>query len=179
MLFDIRVRVPDGSAVVGDYVGHLVGSHGLALDAAKLELSLFGVDRVSLEATFHVVKDSEMLAGLFDGDYVHNTEGIAGFASDLAVDLDEALLILNNLYCFLASKSISQSVAQQYCQRNALSALVGAGGRPGCVDSAQFVEHPVGRCCYSLLVLLWTSCLQQSLVKPLPFSSAKIYINNK
>lgn len=162
MLFDIGVRISESSAVVGNNVGNLVGTHSLSSDTAELELGFFGVDLVSLKSTFHVVKDSEELASSFNGDDVHDSKRESGFSSDLAINLDQTFLVFNNLHCLLTGESVSQSVSEENGQGDALSSLVGSGGGSCGVNSSEFVQHPVGRSSDSLLVLLRSSCLNTS-----------------
>lgn len=61
------------------------------LDLAELVFSLLGLDAVHSEATLGIVDETEVLAGLFDGDDVHETSGEGRVGADLAVDLDETL----------------------------------------------------------------------------------------
>lgn len=62
-----------------------------ALDLAQLVFSLLGLDAVHGEATLGVVDETEVFAGLLDGDDVHVTGRVGGVGADLAIDLDEAL----------------------------------------------------------------------------------------
>lgn len=62
-----------------------------ALDLAQLELSLLGLDAVDGEATLGVVDQTEVLAGLLEGDDVHEASGVGGVSADLAVNLDQTL----------------------------------------------------------------------------------------
>ena len=61
------------------------------LDLAQLELSLLGLDAVDGEATLGVVDETEVLAGLLQGDDVHEASGVGGVGADLAVNLDQTL----------------------------------------------------------------------------------------
>lgn len=114
MLLDVWVGESEGSTVVGNNVGNLVGAHSLSLDAAELELSFLGVNLVSLVSTFHVVEDSEVLSSSVDGDDVHDTKRELGVSSDLAVDLDESFLVFNDLNSLLTRNCISQSISKEY-----------------------------------------------------------------
>lgn len=136
MLLDIGVRISNSSTVVGHNVGNLVGSHSLSFDTAELELSFLGIDLVSLESTFHVVKDSEELASSLNGDNVHDAEGESGFSSDLAVDLDQTFLVFNDLHCLLTGESISQSISKEHRERDAFLSLMGSSGGSGGVNSS-------------------------------------------
>ncbi len=179
MFLDIGVRISECSAVVGNDIGHLVGSHSLSSDTAELELGFLGINLVSLKSALHVVKDSEELSSSFNGDHIHDAERESGLSSDLTVNLDQAFLVFNNFHSLLASESVSQSVSEENVQGNAFSSLVGAGGGSGCVYTAEFVQHPVRRSGDSLLMLLGSSCLNTSVKASLTIFSAKIYINNK
>ena len=159
VLLDIGVRISECSAVVGDDIGHLVGSHGLSFDTAELELGFLGVNLVCLKSALHVVKDSEELASFLDGDHVHDAEGVSGLSSDLAVNLNQAFLVFNNFHSLLTGESVSQSVFEKNVQRNAFSSSVGSSGGSGCVDTAELVQHPVRGSGHSLLMLLGSSCL--------------------
>lgn len=61
------------------------------LDLAELELSLLSLDAVDGEATLGVVDETEVLAGLLEGDDVHESSGVGGVGADLAVNLDQTL----------------------------------------------------------------------------------------
>lgn len=160
VLLNVRVGESEGSAVVGDNVGDLVGAGGLASDAAELELGLVGVNLVGLVSSLHVVEDSEVLAGSLDRHNVHDTERELGVSSDLAVDLDESFLVFNDLYCLLTRNCISQSISKEHGEGHAFLSLVGSGAGSGGVNSSELVQHPVGGSCDSLLMLLGSSCLE-------------------
>ena len=61
------------------------------LDLGQLVLSLLSLDAVDGEATLGVVDETEVLAGLLEGDDVHETSGVGGVGADLAVNLDQTL----------------------------------------------------------------------------------------
>lgn len=160
MLLDVGVGESEGSAVVGDNIGDLVGTEGLASDAAELELGLVGVNLVGLVSSLHVVEDSEVLAGSLDRNNVHDTERESGVSSDLAVDPDESFLVFNDLYSLLTRNCISQSISKEHGEGHAFLSLVGAGAGSGSVNSSELVQHPVGGSSDSLLMLLGSSCLE-------------------
>lgn len=62
-----------------------------SLDLAELVLGLLGLDTVDGVSALGVVDETEVLAGLVDGDDVHEARGVGHVGSDLAVDLDQAL----------------------------------------------------------------------------------------
>lgn len=61
------------------------------LDLAELELGLLGLDAVDGETALGVVDETEVLAGLVDGDDIHEATGVGHISADLAIDLDETL----------------------------------------------------------------------------------------
>lgn len=62
------VGVTDGAAVVGDNMGDTTVSDSDTADLQELVGSLFGGDAVDGEAALNIVKETEVLARLFDGD---------------------------------------------------------------------------------------------------------------
>src|ERR1700753_2721307 len=62
-----------------------------SLDLAELVLRLFIGDAVDSETTLGVVDEAEVLAGLLDGDDVHEAGGRGGIGAHLAVNFDQAL----------------------------------------------------------------------------------------
>jgi len=115
-----------------------------SLDLAELVLSLLGLDTVDSEAALGIVDETEVLAGLVDGDDVHETGGVADVGSDLVVDLDEALhhdglgltaksrhSLASSSHFFTAKtrqnalvEGISESVSDEDDEREALAGLV-------------------------------------------------------
>ena len=65
----MRIRITDGTGIVGGDEGHVVGSNGYFLDLAELEVALLSSDAVADEAALDVIEKTEGLVGLlFDGD---------------------------------------------------------------------------------------------------------------
>jgi hypothetical protein len=122
---NIWVGISDCSSIMGYNKWHLVGTHWLFLDLAKLERTLFLVDFVGLVSTLDIVEDSEELASLFNADDVHNTEREPGVSPDFVVDLDISILVLHDDGNFLSRHSIPQSVLKKNAKWNTLSGLVG------------------------------------------------------
>ena len=73
---------------------------------------------MSLVSSFYVIEESEELSGLFNADYIHDTDWVSGVLSDLSVNLDVAVLVLNDLDDFLSGKSVSQSVLKENAERD-------------------------------------------------------------
>ena len=67
---DQRVGVTDRAAVVGDDVGNTTVANGHLTDLEELVGSLLRGDAVDGEAALDVVEETEVLAGLLNGDDV-------------------------------------------------------------------------------------------------------------
>jgi hypothetical protein len=72
---DDGVGVTDGATVVGDDEGNALGTKLDLADLEELVGSLLLGDAVDGEATLDVVKETEVLAGLLDGDNVYSRVG--------------------------------------------------------------------------------------------------------
>lgn len=137
---DSRVRVSDGSAIVGNDVGNALGTKLMLSDLEELESSLLGGNSVNGESALDVVEKTEVLARSLNGDDIHETSGEGLVSPDLAVDLDESLL--NNSSDLTASKSVLQTVSKEDGEGKRLPELVGTRRRTGGVGAAQLVQHP-------------------------------------
>lgn len=122
-----------------------------ALDLAELELSLLSLDAVDGEAALGVVDETEVLAGLLEGDYVHEAGGEGGVGADLAVNLNQTLhqdgLDLTTV------QGVLETVADEDDQGKTVAQLVGTGGGLGSVGSGHLVQEPVAGRAKALLVL--------------------------
>lgn len=143
---DSRVRVTDGSAIVGDDVRNALGTKLMLSDLEELESSLLGGDSVNSESALNVVEKTEVLARSLNGDDIyrpglaatistspssptHETSGEGLVSPDLAVDLDESLL--NDSSDLTASKSVLQTVSKEDGEGKRLPELVGTRRRTG------------------------------------------------
>jgi len=126
---DQGVGVADGAAVVGGDVRHVLGPGGNLAHAAQLVSGLLWLDPVDNKASLHVVEDAEVLIGSFNGNNIHEASGEGVVSSDLAINLDEALL--DNLLHLLVRESIPQTVPKEQCHGEALTRLVGASAGLG------------------------------------------------
>lgn len=122
------------------------------LNLAELVLSLLGLNSVDGEAALGVVDETEVLAGLVDGDDVHEASGVGHVGADLAVDLDETLH--QDGLGLAVVQGILEAVADEDNQGQAVAELVRTGRRLGGIDSGQFVQQPVRGGAEALLVLL-------------------------
>ena len=138
------------------------------LDLAELVLSLLASDAVDSETALGVVDEAEVLAGLLDGDNIHEASRVGGVGADLAIDLDEALhdnglhlatvegvlqtakklaLVLAFSCCRLSLISVEFShlvpVADEDNERHAVAQLVRTRGGLGRIAAAELVEQPV------------------------------------
>lgn len=93
---DFGVRESDGSGVVSNDVGNLVGTNSLSGNLQKLELGFFLVEALEDESTLSVVEDSEGLVSLFNSNDVHKTSGETLVSSDLTVNEDVLFLIVED-----------------------------------------------------------------------------------
>merc|ERR1719247_1425628 len=109
-----RVRVPNGTAIVGSNVWDTLGADRHALDLAELELVLFvvllAVQAMENKAALGVVHHAEVLIGLVDRDDIHEATRVVGVGANLAVDLDEALH--QNLRHLLLGEGVFEAVTQ-------------------------------------------------------------------
>jgi hypothetical protein len=62
-----------------------------SLDLPKFVFCLGSLDSVHGKAAFGIVDESEVLAGLFDCDHVHETSRVGGVGSNFAINFDESL----------------------------------------------------------------------------------------
>jgi len=123
---DVGVGEADSPAVVGNDIGDLVLADLLLDNLAELELSLFVVNSVRLEAALDVIEDTEVLAGLPDGDDVHEAEGVPVILSFSVVNFDVGTLVLHDLDAFLVGESKLETVLKENRHGDALTELVGA-----------------------------------------------------
>jgi hypothetical protein len=108
---DFGVREPDGSSVVGNDVGGLVGTHEFALDLHKLDLGFGVLDLDGFESSLNVVEHSIVFVGLGDADDVHDANGELVVPSDFVIDLDTVLLVLANEGDFTAGDGVVKVVS--------------------------------------------------------------------
>lgn len=124
VLLDVWVWVADGSSVVGHNVWDFVLSELLLLNLKELEVCFSGVDFNWLEASLDVIKDTEVLVGLWDLEHVHQAEWETWVSSCSVVNFDIGTSVSADLDRLLAGESVSKSGAEQDCQWDALSELV-------------------------------------------------------
>jgi hypothetical protein len=118
-------------------VRNQVGNAALAeldsLDLAELVLCLLVCDAVDGEAALGVVDQAEVLAGLLDGDDVHQSRGEGGVGADLAVNLDEALH--KDGIDLAGVERILQPVTEEDDERQRIAKLVRTGGCLGSIGT--------------------------------------------
>jgi len=101
---------------------------------------LFSSDSVNGEATLHVIKNAEVLPGLFDVDDIHESRGEGAVGADLSVNLDQALH--QNALDFSVVQGILQAVAEEDDQRKTFTGFVGTRGGLGSENSGKLIQHP-------------------------------------
>lgn len=114
------------------------------------------------EAALGVVENTEVLAGLRDGDDVLEAEREAVISSGSVVNLDIGILVSADFEALLAGECVLESVAEQHREGNALTQLVGARRGALGVHTDKFVQAPVGGCEHTLHMLLGSSCLYKN-----------------
>lgn len=152
---DCWVWIADSSGIVGDQVWDAFSTKLHSSNLGKLVSRLLVSDSVDGEATLGIVDEPEVLAGLLNGDDIHETSWEGWVRADLAVDLDEALH--DNSLGFTSVQGIFQPVSDEDNERHALPLLVRTWGRLWCIFSGKLVKQPVGGRCKTLHVFLWSS----------------------
>ena len=156
---DRGVGVADGARVVGREEGDALTADLDLGHTAQLEGGLLGSDGVDRETALDVVEETEVLAGLVDGDDIHEAGREVRVGADLAVDLDKTLH--HNVGNLTAGERVFQAVAEEQHQRKALTELVRTSRRTGRIGTAKLVKHPVLGRCKSLKVMFGTTSLKK------------------
>lgn len=123
-----------------------------SLDLSELVLGLLSLDSVHGEAALGVVHKTEVLAGLLNGDDIHETGWVGCIGADLAIDLDQALH--DNGLGLARVERILEAVADEDDQRHTVAELVWTCGRARSVGTGQLVQKPMRWSAQALLVLL-------------------------
>ena len=109
------MRVADGSSVMGNDIWNLVLSEFLLLNLTELEGGFFAVDLDQGEASLNVQKHAEALAGLGDGDDIHEANREFVVSSDTVINLDVAKIsVFDDLQNFLSVQSKLQSASEEH-----------------------------------------------------------------
>jgi MoaA/NifB/PqqE/SkfB family radical SAM enzyme len=155
-------------------VRNQVGNAALAelhtLDLAELVLCLLVCYPVDGEAALGVVDETEVLAGLLDGDNVHQSRGEGGVGADLAVNLDEALH--EDSIDLAGVESVLQTVAEEDDQRQRVAELVRTGGSLGSIGTWK-LSVLISKCRMSSLLQLRLQCAGCSYRTACPGASAR------
>lgn len=138
---DLGVGVADAAAIVGGEHGDAASGGVHVVDAAELGGGLSGTNLHELEAALGVVHDAEGVAGLGDGDDVHEAGGELGVGALAAIDVDEALAEDHAVLAHV--EGVLEAVAQDDAEGKALAELVGASSGLGGEDAGELAEHPV------------------------------------
>lgn len=139
---NIGVGESDGSGVVGDDVGDLVGSDLFSLDLAELEASLILLQKLEGETTSDVVEDSVALVGLVEGEDVHKSDGELSISSESVVNSDISLLSVADGDAFSAGEGEFKTVSEDDTDGDGLSKSVGTLRGSLSEGSTELGEHP-------------------------------------
>mmetsp|Transcript_15869 Transcript_15869/g.31885 ORF Transcript_15869/g.31885 Transcript_15869/m.31885 type:complete len:246 (+) Transcript_15869:339-1076(+) len=131
---DQRIWVAHSAAIMRHNIRHLLGAHLESLHSAQLVLALLRADTVDSEAAADVVEKAEEFVRLLDANDIHEARRVSLIGPRLAVNLDEALH--EDVLHLLGVEGILETIAQKNDQRQALTQLVGASGRPRRPDAA-------------------------------------------
>jgi len=123
---DIRVGEADCASVVRNDVRNLVRPQDLLGHLEQFKASLSLVELLEVESALVVVEDSEFLASLFEREHVHNAQREASVSAQLAVDLDGALLIVEDGLNLAVPKRILELLLERDGDWDTLAALVRA-----------------------------------------------------
>lgn len=137
---DIGVGVTNGTSIMGDTDGDLVGRDEGLLDLAELVGSLFLGDTVEYKASLDIKEKTEDITALLKFDNVHESSGELLVGADLSVHLDTTLHA--NLLTFLSSEGILEFVTEDDSNGETLAFLVGTGVDLGCPDTSHLGEVP-------------------------------------
>lgn len=105
------IGVANSAAIGGIQVGDILGSSLDLTDTAQFVLGLLVGDPVDGVTSLDIIDQTEVLAGLFNLDDIHETSWESGISSDFAVDLDQSLF--HNCLDFLGGQSVLQAVSQE------------------------------------------------------------------
>lgn len=150
-VFNVRVGVPDASAVVGAEDWDAVFADAARFYAAELVGGFLGGNSVDLESPFGVVDEAEIFVGFVDADDVHKPSWEFAISPNLTVDLNSPRH--HDLLNLVSVKSILQSISDKDTERKAFPKFVWACSGSVGVDTTGFWEHPVVGCCEGFEVL--------------------------
>jgi len=103
----------DSTAIVGNDIWNFVLGKNFSDNLAKLELSLVRVNAVGHEAALNIIKDTEVLTRLVDGNNILETKWELVVTADLSVNLDVLVTALADLKTFLLGKGVLKSLSEQ------------------------------------------------------------------
>lgn len=132
--------------------GNSAGAKLDTLDLAQLVCGLLASNPVHGVSALGVEHKAEVLAGLVDGDDIHQTCREGGVGADLAVNLDEALH--EDRLDLTGIEGVLQAVSQEDDEGQRVAKLVGTGRSLGGIGTGELVEKPVRGRAEALLVLL-------------------------
>merc|ERR1719188_518969 len=138
---DIRVRVAQRPAVVGDGVGDTLGAPLDLLHAAQLVGGLLLGNLVQHEAAFRIVEQPKILPRFVNLHHVHESSWVEHVRPGLAVHLDQALHC--DHLAFAVGERVLESLPEEDNQWQTLPHLVWPGRGLWGPAAFQLVEHPL------------------------------------
>ena len=133
---DLLAEELEGSSVVGGEVADLVGSDEFLLDSAELEVLLLSLELDEFEPSLDVVEDSVGFVELGDVDDVHEAAGILGVSSDLLIDDEESLFLVENGVDLGGVEGDAEFVSEDDLNWDGLSELMGTLGGSDSIDAS-------------------------------------------
>lgn len=104
------------------------------------------------EAAFGIVNKAELLAGLLNGDDIHETSWVCSIGADFPIDLDEALH--DDRLSFTAVQRILEAVSEEDDERKRVAQLVRTRRRTRSISTGELVKKPVRWRAQALLMFL-------------------------
>jgi len=141
ILLNERVRVADGTPVVGEDVGDPLGANSKLAHLAELVRGLLRGYAVNGKTTLDIIHQTKRFTGLLNGDHIHEPSRISDIRTHAAINLHQALL--KDELDFISSQRVLEAVTDEDHERDALARLVGPGGRLWGPRAAKLVKHPV------------------------------------
>jgi len=123
---DVRVGEADRASIVCDDVGDLAGADELLRDLKQFKAPFSLIDLLKVESALMVVQHSEALVSLFQREHIHYAEGEASVSAQSVVNLDGALLVVEDCLHLAVVESVLEFLLESNREWDALTTLVRA-----------------------------------------------------